>query len=119
MHLADHLTALGKRVVVHDIVTLGDPRYVATLPLVEHVDIAIAHLVLQHVPDNRLLFIKVLESLVPGGYFYFDAIAENYNGPGIADELASGTSFPFDGWDLVNTMKEVEPGYFFCVAVRK
>jgi SAM-dependent methyltransferase len=119
MHLADYLTALGKRVVVHDIVAIDDSRYVSDLPLKYPVDAAIAHLVLQHVEDNLGMYLDVLGSLRPGGKFYFDAISDDYEGPGIADELANGTSFPFRAWDLVDTKKEVEPGYFFCVAVKK
>jgi hypothetical protein len=120
MHMANHLSALGKRVVVHDIVSLDDPRFVPQLPLDIPVDIAIAHLVLQHVKDHRDLALNVMASLVPGGTFYFDAVAENCNNPGMTEEFETGTSFPFQAWDLVDTRKEEagSPGYFFCKATR-
>ncbi len=115
-HLAEHLREMGKRVVVHDIVPLDVPGFVADLPLSEKVDVAIANLVIQHVFDHERLIRAVLESLVPRGTFYFDVVTRNYTLAGIAEEFASGKSFPFAAWDLVTESNELAPGWFACVA---
>lgn len=118
MYLADHLSGMGKKVFVHDIVEIDDPRYVAKLPMKEKVDIAIAHLVFQHVPrDQQLdLLVGVLGSLKLGGKFYFDAVTDKcHDNPELHREFESGTSFPFAPWELVSERQEVSPGYFFCV----
>ncbi len=117
--VADYLESIGKRVVVHDIVTIDDPRYVAELPLKEKVDAALAHLVLQHVPakDHHRLVGNIVASLKPGGCFYFDAVTDNTSAnPALELEYRTGTSFPFTAWDLVTSKREVDPGYFFCIA---
>lgn len=119
LYVADYLESLGKRVVLHDIVALEDPRYVAQLPLLQTVDAALAHLVLQHVPTDaqRELVLGVLWSLHPGGKFYFDAVTEEcHDNAELAKEFAVGTSFPFIAWEFVTSKREVSPGYFFCVA---
>ena len=117
--VADHLTNLGKRVIIHDIVDLDDDRYVATLPLESPVDAALAHLVFQHVPqsEQRGLIQGVLSSLKPGRNFYFDVCTEDTSENAVlAEEYADGLSFPFAAWDLVSMSRRVAPGYFFCVA---
>ena len=116
--LANLLESMGKRVVLYDLVELDDPRYVSKLPLDEPVDLAIAHLVFQHVPqqDHHNLIRDVISSLRPGGKFHYDVVAADRPDPALLNEFTLGTSFPFTAWDLITDKREIMPGYYFCVS---
>ena len=118
MRLANYLSSKVDRVVLHDLVTLDDIRFVPTLPLEVPVELAIAHLVIQHVPNHRELIASVVASLVPGGKFYYDVVTSDFAEPHMDAEFNAGLSFPFDAWDLVNEKREISDGYYFCISER-